>query len=487
MGRDLATALDSHDVADVMAMHIAKAAGFDECGIYMWDRPGNTVITAGYFPTERRALLDRTYSLDEYPETGRVLHAQRLSVTRPDDPTADVNEVRFLTSLGGTMMIQLPILVGDRAVGTIELLSRSRHDLDDWQATLAQTMANEAGIMLENARLYAEVRHQAFHDPLTGLPNRALFGDRLAHALARRRTSGHLVALLFVDMDDFKVINDTLGHEVGDQVLTAAARRLESLMRDGDTVARLSGDEFGVLLEDVLRPPVADAVAARVVEAFQVPLDVGHRQIRLTVSVGFALGAASVHGAEDLIRNADFAMYAAKQAGKGRHRMYDAAERHVADERARLESDLRGAVAGGQLRVHYQPIVDLQNGAITSLEALVRWQHPERGLLLPGVVHRRGRGDGRDLRYRCLGAQLGLPAAPRVAAQPARAVGLGQPVGPPAPGSAARRRGPLRARAERHRPVLAHPRGDRDGAGGRSHRRGGAAPPEGAGRPSGDR
>jgi diguanylate cyclase (GGDEF)-like protein len=384
MGRDLATALDSHDVADVMAMHVARAAGFDECGIYMWDRPGNAVITAGYFPAERRALLDASYSLEEYPETGRVLHAQRLSVIRPDDPTADANEVNFLTSLGGTLMIQLPILVGDRAVGTIELLSRSRHDLDDWQATLAQTMANEAGIMLENARLYAEVRHQAFHDPLTGLPNRALFGDRLAHALARRRTGGHLVALLFVDMDDFKVINDTLGHEVGDQVLTAAARRLESLMREGDTVARLSGDEFGVLLEDVVRPAVADAVAARVVEAFQAPLEVGHRQIRLSVSVGFALGAASVHGAEDLIRNADFAMYAAKQAGKGRYRMYDAAERHVADERARLESDLRGAVAGGQLRVHYQPIIDLQTGSITSLEALVRWQHPQRGLLLPG-------------------------------------------------------------------------------------------------------
>jgi diguanylate cyclase (GGDEF)-like protein len=383
MGRDLATALDSHDVADVMAMHIARAAGFDECGIYMWDRPNNTVVTAGYFPAERRALLDAAYSLVEYPETGRVLIAQRLSVIRPDDPTADSSEVSFLRSLGGTLMIQLPILVGDRAVGTIELLSRSRQDLDDWQAALAQTMANEAGIMLENARLYAEVRHQAFHDPLTALPNRALFGDRLAHALARRRTSSQLVALLFVDMDDFKNINDTFGHEVGDQVLTAAARRLEGLMREGDTVARLSGDEFGILLEDVLRPLVADAVAARVVEAFQQPLEVGQRQIRLTVSVGVALGAASVHSAEDLIRNADFAMYAAKQSGKGLHRMYDASERMIADDRARLESDLRSAVPESQLRVHYQPIVDLRSGAITSLEALVRWQHPERGLLLP--------------------------------------------------------------------------------------------------------
>ncbi len=197
MGRELAQAMDSNRFADVIATHIARAVGFDECGIYSWDRLNNTVRTSGYFPADRRGLLDDMYSLVEYPETGQVLLAQRPSVTRSSDPSADPSEVRFLRLLGGTIMAQLPIVVNGEAIGTVELLSRSGATLDDWQLTLAQTMANEAGIMLENARLYAEVRHQAFHDPLTGLPNRALLGDRLEHALKARRRSGQSIALLF--------------------------------------------------------------------------------------------------------------------------------------------------------------------------------------------------------------------------------------------------------------------------------------------------
>jgi len=384
MGRELAKALDSHEIANLIATHIAGAVDFDECGIYTWDRPNNAVRTAGYFPAVRRAMLDKDYSLIEFPETGLVLTDQRASVIRPSDPSADPSEVRFLTSLGGTLMVQLPIVVSGESIGTVELLSRSRETLDEWQLALAQTMANEAGIMLENARLYAEVRHRAFHDPLTGLPNRALLGDRLEHALRRRRRSGKLIALLFVDIDDFKLVNDTFGHEVGDQVVTAVAGRLQGLTREGDTVARFSGDEFGILLEDLISPQAAEAAAARVIEAFQTPLETGDRQIPVSVSVGVGLGTASLRSAEELIRNADFAMYTAKQSGKGRHRMYDAEERELADARVRLEADLRHAVVRDELRVHYQPIIDLRSGVITSLEALVRWQHPDRGLLLPG-------------------------------------------------------------------------------------------------------
>jgi len=383
MGRELAKALDSNGLADLIAMHIARAVGFDECGIYSWDRVNNTVRTSGYYPADRRAILDDAYSLVEYPETGQVLTAQRRSVIHQSDPTADASEVRFLRALGGTLMAQLPIIVNGQSIGTVELLSRSGATLDEWQLTLAQTMANEAGIMLENSRLYAEVRHQALHDSLTGLPNRALFGDRLDHALARRRRSDQMIALLFVDIDDFKHVNDTFGHEVGDRVLRAVARRLERLLRKGDTVARFSGDEFGILLEDLMSPQAADDAAVRVVEAFHAPLEAGDHSIRLSVSVGVGLGTMSLHSAEDLIRNADFAMYAAKQAGKGRHRMYDAVERQFADDRVRLQSDLRSAVSRNELRVHYQPIIDLRSGAMSSLEALVRWQHPELGILLP--------------------------------------------------------------------------------------------------------
>lgn len=382
MGRDLARALDGHGLADLIASHIAGAVDFDECGIYSWDRPTDAVRTVGYFPADRRASLDDMYALVDYPETRRVLVSQRASVIIPSDPTADPSEVRFLRSLGGTLMAQLPIVINGQAIGTVELLSLSGASLDEWQLALAQTMANEAGIMLENSRLYAEIRHQAMHDALTGLPNRALLGDRLEHALSRRRPD-QLIALLFVDVDDFKLVNDTFGHDIGDQVLSAVARRLEGLMRVGDTVARLSGDEFGILLEDLVDAEAAHGVAARVLEAFQAPLVAGDRTIRLSVSVGVGLASASLHSAEELIRNADFAMYAAKQSGKSRYRVYDAIERQLADERVRLEADLEGAIARNELRIQYQPIVDLRSGVATSLEALVRWQHPDRGLLLP--------------------------------------------------------------------------------------------------------
>ena len=383
MGRDLAKALDGHGIADLIATHIAQAVGFDECGIYTWDRANNTVLTSGYYPLGRRPLLEDVYSLEEYPETRHVLTMQQPSVIRSTDATADPSEVRFLRSLGGTVMAQLPIVVNGQSIGTVELLSRSGATLDAWQLTLAQTMANEAGIMLENSRLYGEIRHQALHDILTGLPNRALLGDRLEHALARRR-SDSLIALLFVDIDDFKLVNDRFGHEVGDQVLVAAAGRVHELIRQGDTAARLSGDEFGILLEDLRSPDEAAAAAARVVDAFQAPLEAGGRSIHLTVSIGVGLATAALHSAEELIRNADFAMYAAKQAGKGQYRTYEATERRVADERSRLQADLRRAVVRNELVLHYQPILDLRSGVVTGFEALVRWQHPERGFMLPG-------------------------------------------------------------------------------------------------------
>ena len=385
MGRDLAKALDNHGLADLIATHIAQAVDFDECGIYTWDRLHNTVRTSGYFPADRRALLDDVYSLVEYPETARVLLTQQPSVIVPSDPAADPSEVRFLTDLGGTIMVQLPIVVNGQTIGTVELLSRSGATLDEWQLTLAQTMANEAGIMLENARLYAEVRHQSLHDSLTGLPNRALLGDRLGHALARRRRAGQLIALLFVDVDDFKLVNDTFGHEVGDQILTSVARRLEELVREGDTVAHLSGDEFAILIEDLTSPHAANLAAGRVTDAFLAPLEAGDRQIRVSVSVGVGLATAALRSTSDLIRNADFAMYAAKQSGKGQFRVYDPVERQVADARVQLQADLRNAVIRNELRLHYQPIIDLRSGVTTSMEALVRWEHPERGLLLPAT------------------------------------------------------------------------------------------------------
>jgi len=383
MGRELAQALDDRRFGDRIARHIAQAVGFDECGIFVWDHDADAVTTAGYHPAQRRTSLRDVYPLNEYPETRRVLIAGRPSITDPLDPNADPSEVAFLIGLGGTLMVQLPMIVNGRTIGTVELISLRGKTLIERQVGLAQTMANEAAVMLENARLYAQIRHQAFHDHLTGLPNRALLGDRIEHALARGRRGNPLVALLFVDVDDFKVVNDSFGHEAGDQVLVTVATRLQRLVRPGDTVARLSGDEFGILLEDLQAAADAEATAGRLVEAFAQPIEVGGRTVAVAVSVGVAAGTAATTSANDLIRNADFAMYRAKSLGKSRHRLYDASEREAADDGARLRSELRQAVALGELRLHYQPIVDLASGEIRSFEALVRWEHPRRGLLSP--------------------------------------------------------------------------------------------------------
>jgi diguanylate cyclase (GGDEF)-like protein len=384
MGREVAAALDSQAVGDLIARHIANAVGFDECGIYAWERSDALVRTVGYHPIERRAVLDETFSLADYPETAQVLETRKVSVTDVGDTQADSAELAFLTALGGQLMFQIPMVVNQQAIGTVELLARTDASLDERQIALAQTMASEAGVLFENARLYAHIRHQAFYDHLTGLPNRALFGDRLRHALARRSEDpSHRSAVFFVDVDDFKVINDRYGHAIGDAVLSAVADRLQSVLRPGDTVARLSGDEFGILVEDVSGRRGAAAVAARIVEAFERPLSTGQHDITVSASVGVDVESAPNTDAEALIRNADFAMYGAKQSGKRRYRLYRSEERTAADEGARLRADLRGVTARDELRLHYQPIVDLRTGDVVDMEALVRWEHPERGLLLP--------------------------------------------------------------------------------------------------------
>jgi diguanylate cyclase (GGDEF)-like protein len=386
MGREVAAALESHAVGDLIARHIATAVGFDECGIYAWERAEAVVRTVGYHPIARRAELDETFSLAEYPETLKVLESRSVSVVDAGDPDADSAELRFLVSLGGRRMFQIPMVVNQQAIGTVELLSHGDAPLNERQIAIAQTMASEAGVLIENARLYAQVRHQAFYDDLTGLPNRALFGDRLGHALARRTDDlTRRCAVFFVDVDDFKDINDRYGHAGGDEVLAAVGDRLQALMRPGDTVARLSGDEFGILVEDVSGRRNAASIAARLIDAFDRPLVTAHHSISVSVSVGVDVQSTDARDAEVLVRNADFAMYGAKQTGKGRYRLYRTEERAAADSGARLRADLRGASIRDELRLHYQPIVDLQTSQIVAVEALVRWEHPERGLLYPAA------------------------------------------------------------------------------------------------------
>ena len=230
--------------------------------------------------------------------------------------------------------------------------------------------------------LEEELRHQAFHDLLTMLPNRALYVDRLTQALARIDRRDAMVAVLFMDLDNFKVINDSLGHDIGDLLLIAVAERLKGCLRSEDTLARWGGDEFTVLIEDVTGPSDVARVANRIVEELSKPFTVGGREVHTSASIGISLGASDVAIADELLRNADTAMYRAKEETAS-YRMFESNMYEQARRRLELESDLRGAIENEEFVIHYQPKVSLRTGKIVDMEALVRWQHPVRGLLSP--------------------------------------------------------------------------------------------------------
>jgi diguanylate cyclase (GGDEF)-like protein/PAS domain S-box-containing protein len=253
-------------------------------------------------------------------------------------------------------------LVDDRRVGGIVLTIRS---------------------IEERRALTEQLRHQAFHDALTGLANRSLFRDRVGHALNRRRSAGSAsVAVMLLDLDDFKLVNDSMGHQAGDRLLVTVAERLRACLRPMDTAARLGGDEFAVLLEDVRGVEGAIEVAERIIDLLRLPVLLGGNEVFVHASVGIATNGEGT-GTEDLLRDADLAMYAAKAKGKGSYEVFRPSLHAATMERMQLTADLQQAIDRGQLVVHFQPIVDLVDGGVAGLEALLRWRHPERGLLPP--------------------------------------------------------------------------------------------------------
>ena len=237
---------------------------------------------------------------------------------------------------------------------------------------------------IERKRAEVALAHQALHDPLTRLPNRALFLDRLEQALARAQRSSIGIAVLFLDLDRFKVINDSLGHDAGDRLLVDVANRLQGVVRPGDTVARFGGDEFTILCDDVGGERDAVLIAERVAAAVGAPFALDGDEAFLTTSLGIALTTGRENSrAEALIRDADAAMYRAKERGKSRYELFDSAMRARAVDRLDIENALHRALDRGEFRVFYQPAVDLHTGDLVGIESLVRWQHPERGLIGP--------------------------------------------------------------------------------------------------------
>jgi len=248
----------------------------------------------------------------------------------------------------------------------------------------ASRMAGSLTDITERKAAEKQLLHDAFHDALTGLPNRALFMERLGLSMGRaKRPGAGLSAVLFLDLDRFKVVNDSLGHTIGDELLVAMAQRLKRCLRPGDTVARFGGDEFALLLVDVKKIRGAIRVAERIKEALAAPFNLEGHEVFTTASIGLAMGRTDHARPEDFLCDADAAMYRAKAQGKARYEIFDS-DMHVrAVTLLQLESDLRRAIDHHQLSIHYQPIISLQTGRITGAEALLRWQHPQRGFVSP--------------------------------------------------------------------------------------------------------
>jgi len=342
-----------------------------------------------------RALRRGGYSVHSERVQERAELRGALAHAAWDVVLADYDMPRF-TGLEALKVVQesgfdLPFIVVSGTIGeevAVEAMRAGAHDyvMKNNLTRLVPAIQRELREAEERrGRRIAEetLRHQAYHDILTGLPNRWLLQDRLVQAIALARREGRGVALLFIDLDRFKYINDSLGHLVGDQLLRATSTRLLPELRDGDTLARLGGDDFAMILADTGEASVAAAVAGAVRDRLEQPFVLSGLEVHVGASVGIARFPKDAADAETLLKHAEFAMYHAKQEGRSNYQFYTADAHAAAHERFAIEHDLHRALRDNELILHYQPQVDLETRAVIGVEALVRWRHPQRGLIGP--------------------------------------------------------------------------------------------------------
>jgi diguanylate cyclase (GGDEF)-like protein len=316
MSGELSESLDPRQVANLMAGHLARAMGVDECAISYWDRAAGRVESLGYFPSLEIGRMEPYFVVAGFPETVRVLEGQETVIIDAQDPKADPAEVELLTRDGLRMLAMLPLVAKGQAIGLVELFSKSEVRWDDQRLELARTMANEAAMALENARLYEDARKLADRDPLTGFYNHRFLHERLGEEVVRSQRGRRPLSVMMLDLDDFKLVNDTFGHLFGDRVLTWAAELIRSTLRTSDIPARYGGDEFALILPDTGADDARSA-AQRILEAFRDRpfVDEQRGPVPIAASIGVATFPADGRTATDLIAAADRALYQVKREG----------------------------------------------------------------------------------------------------------------------------------------------------------------------------
>jgi diguanylate cyclase (GGDEF)-like protein len=387
LARSLANVTDSRSVCERLAASVPAMVDCDCAVVSLWDGVEGVMTPAGWHgltPDGDAYLRSLQVRFGDTPLVEGLVALREPQFA--DREHADAFTADVLAALDMTSTAIVPIVANDQLLGIVSGAvaddpERLRADPEVVQRLTG--LADLAATALENARLIEHIQHQALYDAITGLPNKRLLEERVEAAFIRLRDEEQGFTLFFLDLDRFKNVNDTLGHAVGDVLLKQVGERLTEIMQEEDTIARLGGDEFALLLPRVESSDVANVVADKLYASLQQPFLVGGQQLFITSSIGIAIAPRDGEHYETLLKHADIAMYRAKQQGRNRYATYSPSLHENLSHRLRLEGDLHRALANGQLHVWYQPQIDLATGGIVGVEALVRWHHPELGVLAP--------------------------------------------------------------------------------------------------------